>query len=169
MSSAFEPVDSETKSQNLELADKPSVESETGVSSQVEFDVSDFDIPSDLSIGGLTKIALSLGNGGLKTLESQVSKLLEDRFQSVLTDFQFPDSVYDLVKENKGKLFASLQNDVVKQVSEIQITELPSKIDSISETLSTDSIKDKIVGFVKEFVPESAITLISDFSGGLNV
>lgn len=126
----------------------------------------DFNGVSDI-VGALGKFS---GSSFITTLGAQVSSMFNSKFNDVLTDLQFPDSVYDLVKKELPTLTGQLKSKIVEVTSSFNSPlDLLTKIDQFDQLLSTDNIKDIILNFVKEKTGSSStIDIVADLVGGAN-
>ena len=126
----------------------------------------DFNGVSDI-VSALGKFS---GSSFITTLGAQVSSMFNSKFNDVLTDLQFPDSVYDLVKKELPTLTGQLKSKITEVTSSCNSPlDLLTKIDQFDQLLSTDNIKDIILNFVKEKTGSSStIDIVADLVGGAN-
>lgn len=126
----------------------------------------DFNGVSDI-VSALGKFS---GSSFITTLGAQVSSMFNSKFNDVLTDLQFPDSVYDLVKKELPTLTGQLKSRIIEVTSSFNSPlDLLTKVDQFDQLLSTDNIKDIILNFVKEKTGSSStIDIVADLVGGAN-
>jgi hypothetical protein len=126
----------------------------------------DFNGVSDI-VSALGKFS---GSSFITTLGAQVSSMFNSKFNDVLTDLQFPDSVYDLVKKELPTLTGQLKSKIIEVTSSFNSPlDLLTKVDQFDQLLSTDNIKDIILNFVKEKTGSSStIDIVADLVGGAN-
>ena len=126
----------------------------------------DFNGVSDI-VSALGKFS---GSSFIATLGIQVSSMFNSKFNDVLTDLQFPDSVYDLVKKELPTLTGQLKSKIIEVTSSFNSPlDLLTKVDQFDQLLSTDNIRDTILNFVKEKTGSSStIDIVADLVGGAN-